>query len=92
MKSYLCWREGEVPQDMRDANIVTLNKNKGDKSDYNNYRGIPLLTVIKKLLAWVALERLQVLAERIPRIAMCFPSQQVNHWFGVLPPTAVTEM
>ena len=25
-----CWREGEVPQDMRDANIVTLYKNKGD--------------------------------------------------------------
>ncbi|XP_063596220.1 uncharacterized protein LOC134773073 [Penaeus indicus] len=24
----LCWREGEVPQDMRDANIVTLYKNK----------------------------------------------------------------
>ena len=26
-----CWREGEVPQDMRDANIVTLYKNKGDR-------------------------------------------------------------
>lgn len=24
-----CWREGAVPQDMRDANIVTLYKNKG---------------------------------------------------------------
>ena len=35
-----CWREGEVPQDMRDANIVTLYKNKGDRGDCNNYRGI----------------------------------------------------
>ena len=26
----LCWNEGEVPQDMRDANVVTLYKNKGD--------------------------------------------------------------
>ena len=26
-----CWREGEVPQDMRDANIVTLYTNKGDR-------------------------------------------------------------
>ncbi|KAJ8375559.1 hypothetical protein SKAU_G00061390 [Synaphobranchus kaupii] len=25
-----CWRKGAVPQDMRDANIVTLYKNKGD--------------------------------------------------------------
>ena len=25
----LCWREGEVPQDMRDAKIVMLFKNKG---------------------------------------------------------------
>uniref|UniRef100_A0ABM5FP43 Craniofacial development protein 2-like n=1 Tax=Pogona vitticeps TaxID=103695 RepID=A0ABM5FP43_9SAUR len=25
----LCWREGGVPQDMKDANIVTLYKNKG---------------------------------------------------------------
>ena len=36
---YQCWREGEVPQDMRDANIVTLYKNKGDRGDCNNYRG-----------------------------------------------------
>ena len=28
-----CWREGAVPQDMRDAKIVTLYKNKGDRSD-----------------------------------------------------------
>ena len=48
----LCWREGEVPQDMRDANIVILYKNKGDRSNCNNYRGISLL-------------RLQVLAERV---------------------------
>ena len=25
---YLCWREGQVPQSMRDAKIVTLYKNK----------------------------------------------------------------
>ena len=30
-----CWREGEVPQDMRDANIVTLYKNKGDCKTYH---------------------------------------------------------
>ena len=38
----LCWSEGEVPQDMRDANVVMLYKSKGDRSDCNTYRGIPL--------------------------------------------------
>ena len=34
----LFWSEGEVKQDMRDANIVTLYKSKGDRSDWNNYQ------------------------------------------------------
>ena len=41
----LCWSEGKVPQDMRDAN-VTLYKNKGDRGDCNNYHGISLLSVV----------------------------------------------
>ena len=67
----LCWREGKVPQDMRDANIVTLYNNKGDRSDCNNYRGISLLKVIGKLFARVALKRLQVLAERVYPESQC---------------------
>ena len=59
----LCWREGEVPQDMRDAKIVTLFKNKGDRSDCNNYRGISLLSVVGKVFARVVVARLQILAE-----------------------------
>ena len=46
-----CWREGEVPQDMRDANIVTLYKNKSDRGDCNNYRGISLLNIVGILFA-----------------------------------------
>src|SRR6201996_3765554 len=61
----LCWREGAVPQDMRDSRIVTLYKNKGDRSDCNNYRGISLLSTVGKLFARVALKRLQILAERV---------------------------
>ena len=34
----LCWKEGEGKLDMRDTNIVTLHKNKGDRSDWNNYQ------------------------------------------------------
>ena len=67
----LCWRDGSVPQDMRDANIVTLYKNKGDRSDCNNYRGISLLSTVGKLFARVALKRLQVLAERVYPDSQC---------------------
>ena len=61
----LCRREGKVPQDMRDDKIVTLFKNKGDRSDCNNYRGISLLSIVGKVFARVVFARLQILADRI---------------------------
>ena len=45
----LCWRECELPQDMRDAKTVTLFKNKGDHSNFNNYCGISLLSIVGKV-------------------------------------------
>ena len=66
-----CWEEGSVPQDMRDANIITLYKNKGDRSDCNNYRGISLLNIVGKTFAHVMLNRLQTLAERVYPEAQC---------------------
>ena len=53
-----CWREGEAPQDMMDASIVTLYKNKGDRGDCNNYRSISLLNIVGKLFAKVVLMKL----------------------------------
>ena len=67
----LCWEEGSVPQTMRDAKIVTLFKNKGDRSDCNNYRGISLLAIVGKVFARVALSRLQCLAERVYPESQC---------------------
>ena len=52
-----CWREGEVPQDMRDANIVTLYKNKGDRGDCNN-TATSLLDIVGKLFTKVVLMKL----------------------------------
>ena len=66
-----CWIEGSVPQDMRDAKIVTLYKNKGARSDCNNYRGISLLSIVGKLFAKVLLSRLQRLAERVYPESQC---------------------
>ena len=66
-----CWTEGEVPQDMRDTKIVTLYKNKGERSDCNNYRGISLLGIVGKVYARVLLVRLQKLAERVYPESQC---------------------
>ena len=66
-----CWKEGEVPQDMRNAKIVTLYKNKGERSDCNNYRGISLLSIVGKVYARVLLARLQKLAERVYPESQC---------------------
>ena len=56
---------------MRDAKIVTLYKNKGDRSDCNNYRGISLLSIVGKLYSRVVLMRLQKLAERVYPESQC---------------------
>ena len=58
-----CWEKGTLTQDHRDAVIVSLYKNKGDKSDCSNYPGITLLSIAGKVLARVLLNRL------IPTIA-----------------------
>ena len=66
-----CWNEGSVPQDMRDANIITLYKNKGNHSNCNNYHSISLLSIIGKLFACIILHRLQTLADRIYPESQC---------------------
>ena len=40
-------------------------KNKGDRSDCNSYRGFSLVSIVGKVFARVALNRLQSLAERV---------------------------
>ncbi len=67
----LCWVEGYIPQGMRDAKTITLYKNKGDRSDCNNYRGISLLSIVGKLFALVVLARLQRLANRVYPESQC---------------------
>ena len=66
-----CWEDGAVPQDMGDAMIITLYKNKEDRSDCNNYLGISILDIVGKAFARVVLNRLQLLAERVYPEAQC---------------------
>ncbi|XP_063584666.1 uncharacterized protein LOC134762226 [Penaeus indicus] len=65
------WSEGAFPRDLRDAKITTLYKNKGDKGDCNNYRGISLLSVTGKVFARVLLARFQALANRVYPESQC---------------------
>ena len=68
----LCWSKGEVPGDLRDAVIVSLYKNKGEKSDCSNYRGVTLLSTAGKILARVLLDRLiPAIAEEVLPESQC---------------------
>ncbi len=71
-----CWEEGMIPQDMWDAKIVTLYKNKGDQRDCNNHRGISLLSIMGKAFARV------VLMPCAYRVAVWIPSTMVNYRHG----------
>ena len=65
-----CWDEAELPQDFKDAKIVTIFK-KGDRSQCGNYRGISLLSAADKILAKVLLSRLQQAANKILPESQC---------------------
>ena len=51
------WEVGSVPQAWKDASIVTIYK-KGDLTDFENYRGISLLSIAGKIFARILLNRL----------------------------------
>ena len=52
----------QVPNDLRDATIVTIFK-KGDRSACGNYRGISLLSITGKIFARILLNRLLEFSE-----------------------------
>nr|VZI28950.1 unnamed protein product [Spirometra erinaceieuropaei] len=52
------WRQGEVPQDFKDATIVHLYKRKGNRQICDNHRGISLLNIAGKIFASILLNRL----------------------------------
>ena len=67
----VCWETGELPQNFKDSKLITLYKNKGDRSMCDSYRGISLLSVVGKVFARVVLKRLQVLANQVYPESQC---------------------
>eukprot|EP00795_Rhopilema_esculentum_P004053 gene4053-20229_t len=61
----------EVPQDFKEATIVTIYKRKGDRAECGNHRGISLLSVAGKILAKILQFRLKTLAEDILPESRC---------------------
>ncbi len=52
------WRSEEIPQQFKDATIVSIYKNKGSRAECGNYRGISLLSTAGKIVAKVIQSRL----------------------------------
>ena len=52
------WDKEQLPQDFKDATIVHIYKNKGNRQSCDNHRGISLLSIAGKILARVLLNRL----------------------------------
>ena len=55
---FLIWENGSVPQDLKDASIIHLYKNKTARNIFDKHRGISLLSVAGKILARVVLNRI----------------------------------
>ena len=72
--------ESEVPQDWRDAILVSLYK-KGSKSDCSNFRGISLLSIVGKLFSRIILNRLvRTIVNGILPESQCSFVQAVALW------------
>ncbi|BHF64978.1 hypothetical protein SprV_0200798700 [Sparganum proliferum] len=52
------WRQGEVPRDVKDATIVHLYEQKGNRQLCDNHRGISPLNIAGKIFARILLNRL----------------------------------
>ena len=66
------WDSRAVPQEFKDATIVHIYKRKGDKSIWDNHRGISLLCIAGKILTRILLNRLSLhLADNVLPESQC---------------------
>jgi len=57
------WKQGRIPEDWGKAIICPVFKNKGDRAECGNYRGISLLPHITKIYERILERRLCSLVE-----------------------------
>ena len=80
----LCWKERKLPQDMWDAKIMTLFKNKGDHSDCNNYHGISLLSIIGKFCLHSSMQTTDPCWPCLFQVPVQLQNQKVNSEYDLL--------
>ena len=86
------WKNEEVPQELKDASIVTIFK-KGSRTECVNYRGISLLSVAGKILAKVPPEPTTTsLGKYYPRNTVRFQTRTRHHGHDFLCPAGAGEM
>ena len=61
---HIMWRKDAIPQEFKHATIIHLFKRKGNPQVCDNHRGISLLSIARKILARVLLNRLNEHLER----------------------------
>lgn len=66
-----CWDTECLPQDFKDAVIVTVYKTKGQRSECGNHSGISLLATAGKILAKIILNRIKTISEEVLLESQC---------------------
>jgi hypothetical protein len=64
------WNKEELPDQWKEFIIVPIHK-KGNKNDYNNYRGISLLSISYEILSNFLLSRLSPYVDEIIGVYQC---------------------
>ena len=54
----MAFESGFVLEDWRSAVVVPLYKGKGERTEFKNYRGISLLSVVEKIYAVILADRI----------------------------------
>ena len=65
------WQRQILPQDFKDALIVTIYKKKGDRRNCDNHCSISLLSIAGKMLAKIMLNRLKTISEQLLPETQC---------------------
>ena len=72
------WDDELVPQQLKDATIITAFKNKGSRSECVNWRGVSLLAIVGKWLAKVIQKRLvEDFLDTVPNLSGGFVVREV---------------